>query len=236
MCKVDLLLEFIGLSLELGGFLAHTHQVSTANSITNHSAASHLGHGKQVLGNVNDAAQVLDAVDARLDGIGVLVARRVQDALDLIMVALGPLSVHGASVGVDTPVDGQEGEEDDALLVDDVELVADGRNGQAGARGQDGRLGGDAVAREGVEDRRRGILGLFLRHAGLEAGGGGGEGGGQWGGGSEREGGTEAGGAWRWSVSGFHARHLRSCGSVYAPNAALESREAIMCCCFVSSG
>ena len=72
-----------------------------------------LGDGEQVLGGLDDTAEVGDAADAALDGVGVVVTGGVQDVLDLVGVVLGELLVHGADIVVDTEVDGEEREEDD---------------------------------------------------------------------------------------------------------------------------
>lgn len=89
-----------------------------------------------------------------------------------------PTRVHGTSICVDSPVDCQKRQHDNAFLVDDVELVADGGYGETGAGGEDGGLGSEAVAGEGLED---GVGGRFevllLGNIALgAAGGGGGEG------------------------------------------------------------
>lgn len=126
-----------------------------------------------------------------------VLARSVQDVQDLVRVVVGELLVHGSNVGVHSPVDGQEGEEDDGLLVDDIELVADSRDGETGAGAQDSDLGGNAVAGKLVEDGLSGLFRLLLWDRGLfEARGGGSEGGGERGrGGADREGRASAGGA-----------------------------------------
>jgi hypothetical protein len=153
----------------------------------------YLGNGKELLGNVNNTAEVLDAGDALLDGIGVVLAGGVEDVLDLVGLVLGPLLVGGATVDGHAGVDGKQTDHDDGLLVDDVELVADGGDGDTGTGGEDGGLAQDAVAGQGVEDALGLLLGrgsgLVALQAGLDGGHGGlvqlGDGGG----------GTRAGGA-----------------------------------------
>lgn len=112
----------------------------------------YLGHLKEVLGDVNDTAELLDALDPGLDGLGVVLTGSVQDILDLVALALGPLLVCWSSVVSDGPVDGQKREKNDRFLVDDVELVGDCGNGETGACGQDGRLGHQVAAGETIED------------------------------------------------------------------------------------
>jgi len=71
----------------------------------------------------------------------------------------------------DSPEDGEQRECNNRLLVDDVDLVADGRNGETCTGGQDGCLGGDAATGEGVDDGLSLRLRVVLRHVGLESGG-----------------------------------------------------------------
>jgi hypothetical protein len=61
-----------------------------------------LGDSEEVLGGLNDTAEVGDAADATLDGVGVVVTRGVQDVLDLGGVVVGELLVHRADVVVDS--------------------------------------------------------------------------------------------------------------------------------------
>lgn len=68
-----------------------------------------LGDGKKVLGDINDTAEVLDAVDTGLDGAGVILPRSIENALHLVMLALSKFLVHWSGIGVHRPVDGQEG-------------------------------------------------------------------------------------------------------------------------------
>lgn len=154
------------------------------------SAPSYLGNLEQGLGDVNDTAEVLDALDALLDGLGVVGAGAVQDARDLVDLLLGVVGPGGAGVLADGPEDGEQREGDDGLLVDDVQLVADGGDGQASAGGEDGGLGEGAVAGDGdgLHDALGLLLGVLLR--GLEAG----LGGERWHG-AERKGRAETGGA-----------------------------------------
>ena len=97
------------------------------------AVVSYLGNLEQGLGDVNDAAEVLDALDALLDGLGVVGAGAVEDAGNLLGLLIGVVLPGGAGVLADGPEDGEQGEGDDGLLVDDVQLVADGGDGQTGA-------------------------------------------------------------------------------------------------------
>ena len=174
-----------------------------------------LGDSEEVLGGLDDTTEVRDAADAALDGVGVVVTRGVQDVLDLVGVVLGELLVHGADIVVDTEVDGEEREEDDGLLVDDVELVADSGDGKTSTGGEDADLGGEAVTGEGVQDGLCGLLGLLLGDLGvLRARGRGREGdGGR--GGAEGKGRTGPDGAWEGVSTGNCARVVGIRGEPY---------------------
>lgn len=52
----------------------------------------------------------------------------VQDVLDLIGLAVGPLAVHGATELDERTPNAEEAEGDDGLLIDDVKLVGDGED------------------------------------------------------------------------------------------------------------
>jgi hypothetical protein len=167
-----LLLELKGLGLKLGGFLDKVSPCRPSGySSPRPSPVSYLGNGEEVLGDVNDTAEVLDALDALLDGRGVVGTGRVQDAGDLVNLRLRIAGPGRTGVFGDSPEDGQQREGDDGLLVDDVELVADGEGAHTGGGGEDGGLGDGAVAgyRDRVEQRLRLLLGV-LGHVGLVAG------------------------------------------------------------------
>ena len=66
--------------------------------------------------------------------------RRVHDALDLRDRPVRPLAVHGSSVLENAIEHGQQTECYNGLLVEDVQLVADGIDTDACAGGQDGGL------------------------------------------------------------------------------------------------
>lgn len=129
---------------------------------------SYLGDLEKVLGNLNNTAKVLDTLNALLDSLGVLLAGRVENVLDLVGLALGPLLVCGTTVDGDTGIDGEQAEHDNRLLVDDVKLVANGGNGDTGAGGEDGGLGEEVAAGERVEDALCFLLGG--RNVGLKTG------------------------------------------------------------------
>ncbi len=119
---------------------------------------------KELLGDVDNAAQLLHTVVALLDGVLVVRARRRQHVVHALHVLVRPLRVHGPAVLPDGPVHSQQAERRDALLVEDIDLVADGGDGQAGAGGQDGRLGDERVARQRVEHRLRLLLRVLAWH------------------------------------------------------------------------
>jgi hypothetical protein len=133
---------------------------------------SHLGNLEQGLGDVDDTAEVLDALDALLDGRGVVGAGRVQDAGDLVRLLLRIVAPGRAGVLRDRPEDGQKRQRDNRLLVDDVELIADSCHAESGARGEHSRLGEGAVSgdRDGFHQRLGLLLGVLLRQVRVVAG------------------------------------------------------------------
>src|SRR5699024_190490 len=70
---------------------------------------------------------------------------------------------------------GSEGTENteggNGFLVEDIELVTDGGNGETGSCRKDGTLGNQGVTRQRVEDRLSLLLGLLARHVGVVTGG-----------------------------------------------------------------
>lgn len=82
-----------------------------------------------------------------------------EDVLDLLDLTAGPLAVGGATHGTDGIEDGTKGDGNNGLLIDDVQLVGDGRDGEGSSGGEDGGLGDQGVAGKGVDQR----LGLRLR-------------------------------------------------------------------------
>ena len=132
----------------------------------------YLGDREEVLGDVDDTAEVLDALDALLDGGSVVSAGAVEDAGNLLGLLIGVVLPGGAGVLADGPEDGQQRKGDDGLLVDDVELVADGEGADTGGGGEYGGLGDGAVAGHGygIQKRLGLLLGVLLRQVGLVAG------------------------------------------------------------------
>ena len=190
------LLELIGLSLKLGGFLeAHVslclfplclqHLFPTVSSFLSTTSmhpmqpmrpnsgpgSAYLGNSKESLGVVDDTRHLLDVLDAGLDGLGVVGAGRVQDVLDLVALLIGPLLVKGTTELDEATPDREQAEGDDGLLVHDIVLVGDGVDGKTGGGGEDGGLGNEVAAGKGVDDGLGLGLGVLGREAGRVAGG-----------------------------------------------------------------
>ena len=144
-----------GLGLELCGLL---DMVSEMRLATICAPKTHLGNLKEGLGDVNNTTHLLDVLNALLDGLSVVGTGRVQNATDLLNLGVGPLSVHWSRILSNSEEDGEKGESDNGLLVDDVVLVGEGVDSGSGGGGEDGGLGDEGVAREGIEDG----LGLLL--------------------------------------------------------------------------
>jgi hypothetical protein len=155
---------------------------------------SYLGNLEETLGDVDNAAHLLDVLDPGLDGLGVVGTGGVEDVLDLLVVCLGPLGVHGTSVLDDAGPDGDEAEGDDGLLVHHVVLIADGVGAETGGAAEDGGLADQAVAGQGVDDALGLLLGLLGGDVAVVADG---DGGGQRREGSAGEGRSEEGSACR---------------------------------------
>lgn len=133
----------------------------------------------------------------------------VQNASNLLVLTLSPLAVHGASVFDDGTPDAQQAESDDGLLVDNIVLVAEGVDGQAGGGGQDGGLGDERVAGQGVDDGLGLLLGVLGGDVGRVTGG------------SEGGDGRESSGRNRWPQTGSPCDHRVS----YRINWALKPSE-----------
>lgn len=101
----------------------------------------YLRNSEERLGNVNNIGELRNRRNALLNGRGVVDTSRVQDILDLVDLTSGPLSVRGSTIGSNGVEDRAQREEDNGLLVDDVQLVGDGRNGEGGDGRDDGGLG-----------------------------------------------------------------------------------------------
>lgn len=188
------LLELIGLSLKLGGFLeAMSASVFPLVSSTSffpivssfhllhhlhpmypnpHPGSAYLGNGEEGLGNVDNTRHLLNVADAGLDGLSVVGAGRVQDVLDLVALLISPLLVEGTTELDETTPDGEQTEGDDGLLVDDIVLVGEGVDGKTGGGGEDGGLGHEVAAGKGVDDGLSLGLGVLGGDTGRVAGAG----------------------------------------------------------------
>lgn len=163
--KGGALLELVGLGLELGGFLKTDCQRRIQGSIRL-TECTYLGNSEELLGNLNNAGHLGDVVDTLLDSAGVVGTGSVQDILVLLDLTLSPLTVSGATVLANGGEDREQTESSDGLLVHDVQLVADGGNGQTGGGRQGSGLGDQGVAGNSVQDRLRllgGLLGGNIR-------------------------------------------------------------------------
>ena len=87
--------------------------------------------------------------------------RCVQDPRVLVCRRIRPLLVHRPGVVVHRPVDRQQAEGDDGLLVDNVDLIGDSGDAQPGTGGQNGGFGDETVARQGIENGLRCIFRVF---------------------------------------------------------------------------
>lgn len=155
---------------------------------------------------------MLDVLDSLLNGVGVVCSSAVEDIFLLLDLGLGPLLVHGTGHLAYTSEDAEKTECGDGLLVEDVELIADSGDGETSTGGEDGGLGHQAVAWEGVNDGLGLGFGVLGGHIGRRPGRC--EGGcGRWDR-SGRDDRADTGGAWdqsisRGSNSTVRARHHR---------------------------
>ena len=120
---------------------------------------AYLGDLEELLGDLNNIGQLLDVLDALLDGVGMVGTSGVQNVPLLLDLALSPLLVQRATVLGEGSKDAENREGDDGFLVEDVELIADSGNGKTGSSREDRGLGSHGLTGQGVEDR----LGLLLR-------------------------------------------------------------------------
>jgi hypothetical protein len=93
----------------------------------------------------------------------VVLSGGVEDACDLLILTLCPRAVCWTTVMSDSPEDGRQAQGDDCLLIDDQDLIADSCDGDTGTCGENGGLGGQVAAGEGVKDGLGLLLGGFLR-------------------------------------------------------------------------
>jgi hypothetical protein len=118
-----------------------------------------LGNLEQVLGDLNNAAHLLDILNTALDSLGVVGTGAVENVLDLVVLRLSPLLVGRATVLDQSTPNGKKGDGDDGLLVHDVVLAGDGVDGESGSGAENGALAEDAVTGKRVDD----ALSLLLR-------------------------------------------------------------------------
>ena len=69
---------------------------------------THLGDGKEILGDVDNASHLLHALNTGLDSLGVVRPGAVEDVLDLLVVRLGPGLVPGTAVLDETAPDSEQ--------------------------------------------------------------------------------------------------------------------------------
>ena len=166
MGKRSALLELVGLGLELCGLLQTGINIfvcpMATTSLRSSDGKAYLGNLEKALGDVDNPGHLLDVLNAGLYGLGVVGTSRVQDVLDLLVLAIGPLLVHGGAELDERAPDGEQADGDDGLLVDDVVLVADGVDGETGGGREDGRLGEQAAAGERVDQALGLGLGVLL--------------------------------------------------------------------------
>lgn len=172
-----LLLELESLSLKLGSLL-YSESTSWSHNMALRQARfqkSHiyLGDLKEGLGDVDNAAHLLDVLNAGLDGLGVVGSGAVEDVLDLLVLSLGPLLVGRAAVLEQTSPDGQQAHGNNRLLVHDVVLIAEGIDAEAGGTAEEGGLADEAAAGKGVDDALGLLLGLLGGHVARVSHGGG---------------------------------------------------------------
>lgn len=95
----------------------------------------------------------------------------VQDVLVLLDLTLRPFPVSRTTVLGDGREHTEQTEGSHGLLVQHVQLVADGGHGHPGSGGQHGRLGHQRVTGQRVHNRLGLLLGVLRRHVGVETGG-----------------------------------------------------------------
>ena len=130
----------------------------------------YLGDRKELLGNVNNTGELVNVVHTLLNSVGVVVTGSVQDVLLLLDLLLSPFPVGRTTVLGNGSEDTENTEGGNGFLVKDIELVADGGNGETGSGGKDGTLGNQRVTRQRVEDRLSLLLGFLARHVGVVTG------------------------------------------------------------------
>lgn len=127
----SLLLELVGLSLKSSSFLNILLVWWRLRPL--HS--TNLGNLEKSLGDVDNTAEFLDAGNAILDSGSVVLSGRVEDARDLLVLALCPCAIGWTTVMSNSPENRGQAQCDNGLLVDDQELIADSCNGETGTCG-----------------------------------------------------------------------------------------------------
>jgi hypothetical protein len=130
----------------------------------------YLGNSEELLGDLNNAGQLLDVLHALLNGVGVVGTGGVQDILVLLDLTLSPLLVSRTTVLGNSGENAEQTEGSNGFLVHHVELVADSGDGKTGGSGEDGGLGDQRAAGESIEDRLSLLLGVFGRNVRSSAG------------------------------------------------------------------
>ena len=113
---------------------------------------THFRDLEEVLRHINHTAQLFDVIDSVLYSFRMALPCRVQDAFHLADLSISPLAVHWPAVSSNRPKNAQSAKHDDRLFIDNIDLVADGKNGQGGARGQNGGFGDERGSRQRVDD------------------------------------------------------------------------------------
>jgi hypothetical protein len=124
-----------------------------------------------LFGHLNNTAQLLDVLNATLDGIGVVGPSSVQDIFVFLNLTFGPRLVGGSAVLRNTGENAEQTESDDGFLVQNVKLVANGGDGKTGTGGKNGRLGDKRTARKRIQDRLSLLLGLLSGDVGVQSNG-----------------------------------------------------------------
>lgn len=188
------------------------------------SSKPYLGNLEERLGDVNNAAHLLDILNSSLDSLSVICPGSVENVLDLLVLALSPLLIRRATILDKTTPNGQQADGNDGLLVHDVVLVADGPGANTGGTAENGSLADQVVSWERVDDALGLLLGLFGRHIAGVSHGGGGE---RWDG-SAGNGLSEDGSACCWVSTAPIETVSASWRRLDVPTALRAKREAIM--------
>lgn len=129
----------------------------------------YLGNSEQLLGELNNAGELLDVLHTLLNGVGVVGTGSVQDVLVLLNLTLSPLTVSRTTILGNGSEDAEKTESSNGFLVHNIELVADGSDGDTGSGREDGGLGDQRVAGEGIDDGLSLLLGVLGGNVGDRA-------------------------------------------------------------------